>query len=127
MSATTAERLLGALTNASERDAARLIEELLALAQPAIDSVIGYYRRRGLLEAHEVGETVSNIHLALLTKLQRIAGEAQTIANFEGYVAGLAYNAVNDRFRARHPERARLKRQLRDAAMRDPRFATRMT
>jgi len=127
MSATTAERLLGALTNASERDAARLIEELLALAQPTIDSVIAYYRRRGLLEAHEVGETVSNIHLALLTKLQRIAGEAQTIANFEGYVAGLAYNAVNDLFRARHPERARLKRQLRDAAMRDPRFATRMT
>lgn len=127
MSATTAERLLGALTNAGERDAARLIEELLALAQPAIDSVIGYYRRRGLLEAHEVGETVSNIHLALLTKLQRIAGESQTIANFEGYVAGLAYNAVNDLFRARHPERARLKRQLRDAAMRDPRFATRMT
>src|ERR1041385_6115799 len=116
--------LLDRLAEASDPAAAdAVVEELVARAGPVIDSVAAYYRRRGLLKAHELDDVASTVRVRLLTKLRRIvAGERSEIASFSGYVAALAYNSVNELFRLRDPELARLRRQLRAAGQRDPRI-----
>jgi RNA polymerase sigma factor (sigma-70 family) len=117
---------LAAARDAHTADA--IIEELVQRAQPVIDGVAAYYRRRALLKPDEIDDVVSTVRMRLLMKLRRIAGgERQAIGSFAGYVAALAYNGVNDVFRLRDPERARLKRQLRAAAQRDPRMVVETT
>jgi DNA-directed RNA polymerase specialized sigma24 family protein len=123
------DRLLQPLLESSDRralDAA--LEDLFRRAQPAIDAVIGHYRRRTMLDFTECEDVASTVRVRLLLKLQRLArGESEPIATYEGYVARLTYNAVNDVFRGRHPQRAVLKKRLREIALRDPRFAIETT
>jgi len=92
---------------------------LLARAEPVIESVVGYYRRRAMLDGDECDAVASTVRLRLLVKLRA----AEEIESFDGYVARLAYNAVNDVFRQRFPARAQLKKRIVDAATRDRRFA----
>ena len=100
------------------------LEDLFRRAQPVIDAIVGYYGGRRMLDRSECEDVVSTVRMRLLLKLQRLArGETGAIATYEGYVARLTYNAVNDVFRGRHPERAVLKKRLREIALRDPRFA----
>lgn len=104
------------------RDAA--LEQLFRAAEPVMEAVAGHYRRRGMLDPSEAEDVVSTVRVRLMLKLQRLAaGEGDPIATFDGYVARLAYNAVNDVFRGRHPQRAMLKKRLREIAVRDRRFA----
>src|SRR2546423_9587833 len=116
---------------ATARDAATsdtIMEELLERAQPVIKSVAAYYRRRALLKGDELDDVLSTVRLRLVTKLRRIAaGQPAPIESFDRYVAALAYNSVNDAFRLRDPQRARLKRQLRAAAERDQRIMVEAT
>src|SRR4051794_25774120 len=109
-------RLLGS-ADPCARDAA--LEELFRAAAPVMEAVAGYYRRRGMLDASESDDVVSTVRVRLLAKLRRLAGgEGEAISTFAGYVARLTYNAVNDVFRGRHPQRAVLKKRLREMAVR---------
>lgn len=104
------------------------LEDLFRRAEPVIDAIVGYYRRRTMLDFSECEDVASTVRVRLLLKLQRLArGESEPIATYEGYVARLTYNAVNDVFRGRHPQRAVLKKRLREIALRDPRFAIETT
>jgi DNA-directed RNA polymerase specialized sigma24 family protein len=104
------------------------LEDLFRRAQPVIDAIVGYYGGRRMLDRSECEDVASTVRMRLLLKLQRLArGETDAIATYEGYVARLTYNAVNDVFRGRHPERAVLKKRLREIALRDPRFAIETT
>ena len=104
------------------------LEDLFRRAQPVIDAIVGYYGGRRMLDRSECEDVASTVRMRLLLKLQRLArGETDAIDTYEGYVARLTYNAVNDVFRGRHPERAVLKKRLREIALRDPRFAIETT
>jgi DNA-directed RNA polymerase specialized sigma24 family protein len=104
------------------------LEEVIGRAQPVIDGILGYYRRRNLLDAADCEDISSTIRLRLLVKLRRLRdGDAEPIANYSGYVARLAFNAVKDVFRGRGPERALLKKRIREIATNDPRFVLQPT
>ena len=104
------------------------VEELLETAGETIEAVLRHYTRRGALDAGEAEDVASTIRVSLLTKLQQLArGEGEPIATFDGYVARLTYNAVNDVFRGRGPHRAVLKKRLRELAASDPHFALEST
>ena len=112
---------LAAAPDAATADA--IVETLVLRAAPVMESVAAYYRRRGVLAGHDLDDVLSTVRVKLLVKLRRIAaGERHEIGSFDGYVAALAYNGINDTFRMRDPERARFKRQLRSAVERDPRI-----
>lgn len=106
---------------ASERE----IEELVAATDPIVDSVLARYLRSRTLLTYEDAEDIrATIQLRLVLKLRTVASAPEeAIRNFRGYVATLAYNAVNDHLRKRFPERARLKTRLRYALTRDERLA----
>lgn len=105
---------------------AAAIECLIESAQPIMLEVIGYYSRRGQLASYDVDDVLSTVRARLLLKLRHMV-ETRTgeIAVFGAYVAGLTYNAVNDHFRARHPERAQMKKRLRELCASDRRFVLR--
>jgi hypothetical protein len=105
-----------------ERAAEEAIVDLVKRAADVIDDVLGYYRRRGMLDWEECDFVASTVRLRLLVKLRQLTGSDDAIESYEGYVAGLAYNAVCDTFRRRFPERAQLKKRLVDAAARDGRI-----
>jgi len=97
------------------------VERLLREAAPVIDKVLAQHGRSGsLLTPADVDDVRSAIHLRLLEKL-RTPGE--TIRDYRGYVATLAYNVVHDFLRKRFPERTRLKNRVRHALSNDERLA----
>jgi DNA-directed RNA polymerase specialized sigma24 family protein len=103
----------------------REIERLIAESQPVIDGVLARFRRSRTLVTPEDAEDInSTIHLRLVQKLRSVAAAPdEAIENFRGYVATLAYNAVNDHLRKRFPEWTRLKARLRYALTHDSRLA----
>lgn len=116
---------LGELVRADGPTLEREIERLLAESQPVIEGVLARYTcSRTLVTPEDAEDLSATIHLRLVLKLRAIASEPQeTIQNFRGYVATLAYNVVNDHLRKRFPERARLKARLRYALTHDQRLA----
>jgi hypothetical protein len=103
------------------------LEGLVRRAHVVIDSIVGYYRRRNMLDAADGEDITSTVRVRLLQKLRLVANDGETIATYDGYVARLTYNAVNDVFRGRFPQRVLLKRRLREIARRDSRFALEAT
>jgi DNA-directed RNA polymerase specialized sigma24 family protein len=103
----------------------REIERLIAESQPVIDGILARYTRSRTLVTPEDAEDInSTIHLRLVRKLRGVAdAQEEAIENFRGYVATLAYNAVNDHLRKRFPEWTRLKARLRYALIHDSRLA----
>lgn len=113
------------LEAADERAAERAIEELIVRAQGVAGQVVGYYRRRSMLSGDDADEILSAVRHRLFMKLRRLGDSpSEAMASFDGYVAGVTYNAVNDLFRQRYPERTRLKKRLREIARSDARFTT---
>ena len=116
------------LEAADDRAAEQAIEELIVRAEGIAEQVVAYYRRRSTLAADDADEVLSAVRQRLFLKLRRLRGApTEAIASFDGYAAGVAYNAVNDRFRQRYPERTRLKKRLREIAGSDPRFTMEAT
>jgi RNA polymerase sigma factor (sigma-70 family) len=101
-------------------EAEATLEEVLRCAEPVMHSILGHFRRRGMLDTSDCEELASVVRLRLLMRLRR--PEAEAISNIESYAARLTYNAVNDVFRGRHPRRTLLNRRLREATAADPRF-----
>ncbi|HKS23697.1 MAG TPA: sigma-70 family RNA polymerase sigma factor [Thermoanaerobaculia bacterium] len=101
------DRALHPLLEAADENAAeRAMETLIARAEGVAGQVVAYYRRRSLIGPDDADEILSAVRNRLFLKLRRVRGAAsQGIASFDGYVAGVAYNAVNDLFRQRHPDR----------------------
>lgn len=110
----------------SSQEATCAIECLFQTAQPVMLEVIGYYSRRGQLAPYDVDDVLSTVRARLLMKLRQLAdAHSGAIGTFAAYVAGLTYNAINDHFRTRNPERAQMKKRLRELCASDPRFALR--
>jgi len=103
------DRALHPLLEAADEAAAeRAMEALITRAEGVAGQVVAYYRRRSMIGADDADEILSAVRNRLFLKLRRVRGaESEAIASFDGYVAGAAYNAVNDLFRQRDPERAR--------------------
>lgn len=107
----------------SARDAA--IDALIRdLVDPLIASVLKRFRREPDLRVEDIEELASLIALRLVRKVRAAAVDEQhAIQTLDGYVTRLTYNAVHDFRRQRHPERHRLKRNLRYILTRHPQFA----
>ncbi|HEY6136252.1 MAG TPA: hypothetical protein VI670_00640 [Thermoanaerobaculia bacterium] len=110
------DRVLHPLIEAADDGAAtRAMETLITRAEGVAGQVVAYYRRRSMIGADDADEILSAVRNRLFLKLRRVRGaESEAIASFDGYVAGATYNAINDLFRQRDPERAR--RRLMEAA-----------
>jgi DNA-directed RNA polymerase specialized sigma24 family protein len=105
------------LQSADPREVEKALEDLVGRAHPVIDSIVGYYRRRNMLAEPDAEDVASTVRMRLLLKLRRLAAhDAEAIATYDGYVARLTYNAVNDVFRGRLPQRAVLTPPQPDAA-----------
>jgi RNA polymerase sigma factor (sigma-70 family) len=118
--------LLHALLRAEGPEIDAEVERLiLDNARPVIDTVLARYTRsRTLISPEDADDVLATIHLRLLEKLRSVAvSDDDAIQNFQGYVATLSYNAVNDWLRKRFPERARLKNRVRNALTNDARLA----
>jgi len=120
------DRVLHPLLEAADaRAAEHATEELIGRAEGVAEQVVAYYRRRSMLGDDDVDEVLAAVRRRLFLKLRRLGDSpADAIASFDGYVAGVAYNAVSDLFRQRYPERTRLKKRLREIVAADARFTT---
>lgn len=104
---------------AAEAELTRLICDALPIAEPIIASRIG----RGGRSADDFEDVRSEVLTRLVGRLQRMrALDAEPVSDFQGYVAVVAYNCCHAHFRARFPERARLKLKLRYLMQHDSRF-----
>lgn len=73
------------------------------------------------LRPEDADDVVASVLLRLLRTLR---DRPLAITNFDGFVATLTYNTLSDFFRARFPERTRLKNRLRYVLTHDRRLAT---
>jgi hypothetical protein len=114
-------RLLRSPEERRELEIGRLITDVAA---PVLDAILARYGRRSTLLAQDAGDIAAGVHIRLLVKLRELfESPDEGVLDFERYVAGLTYNAVNDHLRAAFPARSRLKNRLRYVLMRDPRLA----
>jgi hypothetical protein len=119
--------LLGPLIDAQDETAreAAIAAVITAFVKPLIDSMIARFRRNEpVLRPQDLEELTSIVALRVVLKLRATAlFEDHTIASLEDYVATMSYHALHDLRRQRHPERYRLKKNLRYLLTRDHRFA----
>ena len=95
--------------------AGRLLELLVYdFAQPLVEKVVAAKLGRFAHTAQDIEDVSGEATIALLGKLEewRSAG-AEPESSFSGYAAVTAYHACDDYFRARFPQRHRLKNRLR--------------
>jgi len=109
--------LLGPLFDA-ENDAAReaaIDAVVVSFVKPLIDSMIARFRRNEpTLKPEDLEELTSIVAMRVVLKLRATAlFEDHAIAALEDYVATMSYHALHDLRRQRHPERYRLKKNLR--------------
>lgn len=99
------------------------IERLLSShVRPLVARVLARYP--SVLGEADAEDIAATIDLRVLEKLRRVRdGSGGAVEDFAGYVAMMAYNAVNDFLRARHPRRTRLKTRTRYLLTHDPRLA----
>lgn len=112
------EALLRAADEAcAEREIERLLEDPVRLVT---ERVLARYS----LSREDAEDVTATMHLRLVAKLRaiRTSGD-EAIENLESYVAKTTYNLINDHWRRRFPERARLKSRLRYLLLHDARFA----
>jgi hypothetical protein len=108
----------------SAREAA--IESVVTgFVKSLIDTMIARFRKvESTLRMEDLEELSSIVVLRLMRKLRAASlFEEHAIASLEDYVATLSFHALYDLRRQRHPERHRLKKNLRYLLTRDPRFA----
>ncbi|HYC90089.1 MAG TPA: hypothetical protein VEO54_12815 [Thermoanaerobaculia bacterium] len=123
---TTYDPLLRPLAEA--RDAAarhEALEQILVRhATPVIRKVLARYRDTGgALHAEDADDVAATVLLRLLRRLDALETSDEPIERLEDYVATQTYNAIHDVLRRRHPQRTRLKNQLRYVLTRDTRLA----
>lgn len=102
----------------------RAVAELMAAAQPVIETVLARARSTTLRDA-DIDDIAGAIRLRLLRHLlRRQCLDEEPIEHFPDYVARLAQNTIHDHLRQRFPERTRLKNRLRYVLMHDERLAS---
>lgn len=109
-----------------ERSREIAIEALLTnVVKPVIASLLKRFRRiEPNLHVEDLEEISSVVALRLIRKVRAAAAfEEHAITGLENYLATLTYNVLYDFRRRRHPERHRLKRNLRYLLTREPVFA----
>jgi len=114
--------ILEALLRAADEECAeREIERLLENpVRPVTEKILA----RHSLSREDAEDVTATVHLRLIAKLRAIRSIAdEAIESLESYVATATYNLINDHWRRRFPERARLKSRLRYLLLRDARFA----
>lgn len=96
-----------------------------SFATPLIDGVLRRFRRtEPHVQNEDLQEISSLVVLRLVRKLRAAAlYEDHAITTLHSYISALAHNACHDFRRLRHPERYRLKRNLRYVMTRYPAFA----
>jgi hypothetical protein len=102
------------------------IEEVIAgSVQPLVAKMTARFRRtESGLQAQDLEDLFALVSLRLLQRLRAAAlFEEHAIGSLADYVATLSFNALYDLRRQRHPERHRLKKNLRYALTHDARFA----
>src|SRR5690349_14238853 len=83
------------------------------LAQPLVERVVAAKLGRFAHTAQDIEDVRGEAVIALLGKLEEWrSGGAQLESSFTGYAVVTAYHACDDYFRARFPERHRLKNRL---------------
>jgi len=83
-----------------------------------------FVRSGELIGRQDAQDIVGTVMLRLVQRLHAAeAGAEPPIESVPDYVAALTFNAVNDHFRTRNPERARLRNRLRYALSHDRRLA----
>ena len=106
----------------SRRDA--LAAVVAEHARPLLAAIFGRFRRSEPLLPQDVEELEATVLLRMVRRLQTISeAPEQAIAQFQNYVAKLAYNTLYDLRRTRFPERTRLKNRIRYLLTHDPRLA----
>lgn len=103
----------------------RLERLLVDRAQPTIAAVIRRFTRfEDAISPHDAEDIAATASLRLMRKLEAFeTRQDDAIRDFDGYVATLAYRTIYDVLRERHPERMRLKNQIRYLLGHDARFA----
>jgi len=103
----------------------RTIEYLIRLARTWSEELVhehsSSYGVASEADAEDIVATVSTHILRRFRSSPRLPKEA--IDDYRSYVSILTWNALNDHFRSRHPERARLRNRLRYAFTHDARLA----
>lgn len=119
--------LLGPLIDAEDEPAREAAIEavITGFVKPLIDSMIACFRRsEPTLKPEDLEELTSIVAMRVVLKLRATAlFEDHAVASLENYVATMSYHALHDLRRQRHPERHRLKKNLRYLLTRDRRFA----
>lgn len=114
------EPLLHATDEAREQ---RMVELIVEVAEPQARRVIDRYAQFDSVSAEDAEDIVATVALRLVTLLRGGASSGdEAIRDFDSYVSRLTYNALNDHFRRRFPQRTRLKNRLRYALTHDPRL-----
>jgi RNA polymerase sigma factor (sigma-70 family) len=86
--------------------------------RPLVARIVGRYRPR-VIDAGEAEDLMAAIDVRVVRRLQ----QPPPIESLDDYVATIAYNAVHDFMRNRHPERARLKNRLHYLFAKEPDLA----
>lgn len=125
--------LLPFLLASDESEAERLLADLFSkYARPVIESTVksafgqritsetGYEPQ----EKQDIQDIVSDVSVRVLDRLRRLKESPQddTVNNFSSYVAVTAHNACHAYWRAKHPNRTRLKNRIRYALILHPDF-----
>lgn len=101
---------------AHEKALEALVTRAQLVARRAVDGV-----RRSTLRAEDAADVVGNVLLRLVRELRE---RPAAITAFDGFVARMTYNSLNDFFRTRFPERTRLKNRIRYLLTHDGRLTT---
>jgi DNA-directed RNA polymerase specialized sigma24 family protein len=96
----------------------RLMEEH---GSPMIAAMAARFRRSEPLSPEDADELTSLVSLRVVRRLHALA-HGEGIASLEDYIATVAYHALYDLRREKHPERFRLKNRLRHLCTTDPRL-----
>ena len=115
-----------------ESEAKHLLDQLIANhAQPLVREIVGSKlpARRSVptdsTSIQEMDDVCDEVVIQLLGRLRELrdSPDGIAIANFNGYVATVAYNSCTQSLRRSYPERHRLKNRLRYLLNHDERFA----
>jgi RNA polymerase sigma factor (sigma-70 family) len=118
----SSDTLLALLTAAGDdatRDAA--VERLVEVAQPRVAAIAARYR--AILEPEVLDDVRSTVMLRIVGRLRNVAA-GEPIGSFDGFVATLTFNSINDVLRERAPARTQLKDRVRHLLSRSPRLAS---
>src|SRR5687768_15068441 len=113
------ERASDRITGSAQQDDVELAD-LLRRADPVIRRTLA--SRRGLLGTADLDDLHSEVVLRLVRRLAK--GGSAGILDFEDYVAGVTFHAVDDSMRRRYPERTRFANRLRYHIKRRPDLTT---